>query len=42
MVIQSSKSENFKKKIVSPSSSLVYGKRVFSDAAKNGTIFGRN
>ena len=31
--------KNFKKKIVQPSSSLVYGERVFSDVVKNGTIF---
>ena len=40
-----SKLENWKKAkktIVQQSLSLVYGKRVFSDAAKNGTIFCNN
>ena len=36
------KSMQFKKTIVKQSLSLVYGKQVFSDAVKNGTIFSSN
>ena len=36
------KFKKFTKKIVFPSSGLVYGDQVFSDEAKNSTILNRN